>query len=153
MHTFQDNQDRKWDLAVNVSAIKRLRDVLNVDLMQVIEGDLLQKLYSDPIMLVDVVYVLCQPQAEKAEVTDVQFGEAMGGDALELATAALVEEIIDFFPNRRDRERARTVLAKFQAAMEKAQDALDVRVESPKLQRELDRLVESVGEQSEPSPA
>ena len=153
MKTFKDNAGRDWTIAVNVASIKRLRDTLEVDLMGVIEGDLLQRLYADPVLLVDVVYVLCKPQADKAQVTDVQFGEAMGGDAIELATAALVDEIIDFFPNRRDRERARKVLAKFTTAMERAQDALDLRVDSPRLQRELDSIVESVGEPAGGSPA
>ena len=152
MRTFKDNAGRDWTVAVNVASIKRLRDVLDVDLMGVIEGDLLQRLYADPVLLVDVVYVLCKPRADELEVTDEQFGQAMGGDAIELATAALVDEIIDFFPNRRDRERARKVLAKFTTAMERAQDALDLRVESPRLQRELDSIVESVGEPAGDSP-
>ena len=153
MKTFKDNAGRDWTIAVNVASIKRLRDTLDVDLMGVIEGDLLQRLYADPVLLVDVVYVLCKPRADELEVTDEQFGQAMGGDAIELATAALVDEIIDFFPNRRDRERARKVLAKFTAALQRAQDALDLRVESPRLQRELDSIVESVGEPAGGSPA
>ena len=153
MHSFKDNAGRDWTIAVNVASIKRLRDTLEVDLMGVIEGDLLQRLYADPVLLVDVVYVLCKPRADELEVSDEQFGQAMGGDAIELATAALVDEIIDFFPNRRDRERARKVLAKFTTAMERAQDALDLRVESPRLQRELDSIVESVGEPAGDSPA
>ena len=152
MKTFRDNAGRDWTIAVNVASIKRLRDVLDVDLMGVIEGDLLQRLYADPILLVDVVYVLCKPRADELGVTDEQFGQAMGGDAIELATAALVDEIIDFFPNRRDRERARKVLAKFTTAMQRAQDALDLRVDSPRLQRELDSIVESVGEPAGGSP-
>jgi len=150
--TFKDNAGRDWTVAVNVASIKRLRDVLDVDLMGVIEGDLLQRLYADPVLLVDVVYVLCKPRADELKVTDEQFGQAMGGDAIELATAALVDEIIDFFPNRRDRERARKVLAKFTAAMERAQEGLDLRGESPRLQRELDSIVESVGEPAGDSP-
>ena len=153
MRTFKDNAGRDWTIAVNVASIKRLRDTLEVDLMGVIEGDLLQRLYADPVLLVDVVYVLCKPRADELEVTDEQFGQAMGGDAIELATAALVDEIIGFFPNRRDRERARKVLAKFTTAMERAQDALDLRVDSPRLQRELDSIVESVGEPAGGSPA
>ena len=152
MKTFKDNAGRDWTIAVNVASIKRLRDTLEVDLMGVIEGDLLQRLYADPVLLVDVVYVLCKPRADELDVTDEQFGQAMGGDAIELATAALVDEIIDFFPNRRDRERARKVLAKFTTAMERAQDALDLRVDSPRLQRELDSIVESVGEPAGDSP-
>ena len=146
MRTFKDNAGRDWNIAVTTTAIKRIRSELEVDLMDVVEGDLLKRLYADPILLVDVIYVACKPQADDAGVTDEQFGEAMAGDAIDRATAALVEELVDFFPNRRDRERARRVLAKVDATVERIQDVLDLRTDSPALQRELDRIVESVGE-------
>ncbi len=152
MRTFKDNAGRDWAIAVNTSAIKRIRSEMEIDLMDVVEGDLLKRLYADPILLVDVIYVACRPQADAAGVTDEQFGEAMAGDAIDRATAALVEELVDFFPNRRDRERARKVLAKVDATVERVQDVLDLKADSPALQRELDRIVESVGESFTGSP-
>ena len=152
MRTFKDNAGRDWTLAVNTAAIKRIRAALDVDLMGVVEGELLRRLYADPVLLVDVIYVACRPEADKVGVTDEQFGEAMAGDAIDAATAALVEEIVDFFPNRRDRERARKVLAKVDATVERIQDALDLKADSPALQEELDRIVASAGESSTGSP-
>ena len=152
MKTFKDNAGRDWTVAVTTAAIKRLRGMLEIDLMDVVEGDLLKKLYADPVLLVDVIYVLCKPQADAAEITDEQFGEAMAGDAIELATTALVDEIIGFFPNRRDRDRARKVMEKFRLASDRVQDALDLRADSPAIDREIDQLVESVGEPSSDSP-
>jgi len=145
MRAFKDNSGRDWSIAVNTSAIKRIRAELDVDLMDVVEGDLLRRLYADPILLVDVIYVACKPQADEAGVTDEQFGEAMAGDAIDRATAALVEELVDFFPNRRDRERARRVLAKVEATVERIQDVMDLKADSPALQKQLDQIVESVG--------
>ncbi len=152
MKTFKDNAGRDWTVAVNVATVKRLRDLLDVDLMKVVEGDLIERLYSDPVLLVDVLYVLCKPQADAAGIASEQFGEAMGGDAIELATAALIDGIIDFFPNRRDRERFGKVMEKFGAMLEKVHDALDVRVEGPALDRQLEQIVGSVGEPSGSSP-
>ena len=156
MRTFRDNAGRDWTIAVNVAALKRLRATLDVDLMKIVEGDLLERLYTDPVFLVDVIYVLCKPQADERGVSDEQFGQAMAGDAIELATDALIDEIIDFFPNRRDRERARQVLEKFRAALEKVHDALDARAESPELQRRLEEIALeplNAGESSTNSPA
>lgn len=148
MRTFKDTAGRDWTISINVATVKRLRDVLQVDLMDVIEGDLLRRLYSDPILLVDVVYVLVKPQADELGVTDEQFGAAMGGDSIEFATKAMVEEIVDFFPNRRDRERAKKVLAMFDQTVLRAQDKMDLRLESPTFRKELDSLVENAGELS-----
>ena len=152
MKTFKDNAGRDWTVSVTTAAIKRLRGVLEIDLMHVVEGDLLKKLYADPVLLVDVIYVLCKPQADAAEITDEQFGEAMAGDAIELATTALIDEIIGFFPNRRDRDRARKVMEKFRVASDRVQDALDLRADSPAIDREIDQLVASAGEPSSGSP-
>ena len=152
MRQFKDNANRDWTLAVNTSTIKRLRAVLEIDLMDVVEGDLLKRLYADPVLLVDVIYVLCKPQADAAGITDEQFGEAMAGDAIDLATSALIDEIIAFFPSSRDRARATKVMQKFKTATERVQDALDVRIDSPAIDREIDQLVESVGEPSTDLP-
>ncbi len=148
MKTFKDEAGRTWTLAVNVSAIKRVRDLIDVDLMQLVEGEakLIERLYTDPILLVDVLYAICKPQADKESVTDEQFGEAMAGDAIELATTALLDDIISFFPSSRSRERITKVMAKFRAVIEKVHDKLDVAVDSPALERKLEEVLETVGE-------
>ena len=59
-----------------------------------------------------MLYVVCKTEADANGVTDEQFGEAMAGDAIDQATKALLEEIVDFSPSPRDRARARRVLEK-----------------------------------------
>lgn len=107
MKTFRDNKRRVWTLEVNVAAIKRVRGLCKVDLNSIVEVDsenrptahLLEQLSSDPVLLVDVLYAICKPDADKQGVTDEEFGEAMAGDAIEQATEALLDEIVDFFPS------------------------------------------------------
>ena len=106
MKTFTDNTGRVWMLAVNVGAIKRVRALCGVDLNSIIELDeknkpsakLLERLSTDPVLLVDVLYAVCKPECDSKNVTDEDFGMAMAGDAVEHATTALLDEIIDFFP-------------------------------------------------------
>lgn len=106
MKTFTDNTGRVWMLAVNVGAIKRVRALCGVDLNSIIELDeknkpsakLLERLSTDPVLLVDVLYAVCKPECDSKNVTDEEFGAAMAGDAIDLATSALLDEIIDFFP-------------------------------------------------------
>jgi hypothetical protein len=100
MKTFRDNKRRVWTLEVNVAAIKRVRGLCKVDLNSIVEVDsenrptarLLEQLSSDPVLLVDVLYAICKPEADKQGVTDEEFGEAMAGDAIEQATEALLDE-------------------------------------------------------------
>lgn len=106
MKSFTDNTGRTWTLSVTVGTIKRVRALCNVDLAGVIsiesgaqpKVDLLERLGSDPVLLVDVLYAVCKPEADAKGVSDEEFGQAMSGDAIEMATTALLDEVIDFFP-------------------------------------------------------
>lgn len=142
MREFKDNADHDWTLNVNVTAIKRVRDLLKVDLLEVLQGKLLERLGDDPVLLVDVVYVLCKPQAEQAGITDVQFGEAMAGDAIDAATTALLEELVDFFPERQRRLLGKA-LGKLKKLAAMTQERAEKRLAGPTLdkivEKELDR--------------
>ncbi len=96
MRTFTDNAGRTWTVAINVDAIKRVRDLLNVDLLEILDGKLIEKFYRDPVLLCDVVYAACKLEADAKGVTDEDFGRAMAGDAIEHATKALLEELVGF---------------------------------------------------------
>ena len=106
MKSFTDNLGRTWTLVVNVAAIKRVRALCGVDLNAIVEIDknnnptaeLLERLSTDPVLLVDVLYAVCKPECEQKSVSDEDFGAAMAGDAIEQATSALLDEVVDFFP-------------------------------------------------------
>ncbi len=105
MKTFTDNMGRTWTLVVNVATIKRVRALCGVDLNSIVEVEdgkpsakLLERLSGDPVLLVDVLYAVCRPECEQKGVSDEDFGAAMAGDAVEQATDALLDEIVDFFP-------------------------------------------------------
>lgn len=102
MRTFQDAAGRTWTIAVNVDAIKRVKSLLNEDMLDV-EG-FFPRLLIDPILLCDVLFAILKPQADAANVSDVDFARAMAGDAIAHARTALVAEYVDFFPNPNQRE-------------------------------------------------
>lgn len=158
MKTFTDNAGRHWNLALDIYTVKKVRDVLHVDLLDLGadrdkpgEG-VLNRLIVDPVLLVDVVFVVCQDQAEKLDVTDEQFGRAMAGDAIDAATKALLEEIADFIPSPRDRARARKVIAAIWKMIDRAQDLLDAKAEKD-LPAAAAALLKTLGESSTSSPA
>ena len=128
MKVFKDNAGRTWTISVNVAAIKRVSSLVGVNLLDAAGGKLIQSLISDPVKLVDVLYALCQPEAVRLGVTDEQFGEAMAGDAIDLATTAMLEDLADFFPQARYRDRAKRVLRLINQMTAKTQDALDLKL-------------------------
>jgi hypothetical protein len=140
MKKFTDCAGRSWVVAINVDAIKRVR-AAGVDLMSIIEADgkLIGQLTTDPVILVDVIYLVCKPQADSLKVTDEDFGRAMAGDALDGATDALLEELIAFFPKGR-RTILTKVLAKVRAAETSATLRAAVQVDAIDVEALLDRL-------------
>ena len=106
MKPFTDSAGRTWEVTVNVGAVRRVRDILGVDLMDVAGGDLLDRLADDPVLLVDVLYVLVKPQADAKGISDEDFGRGMVGGALDEAASALMKELLDFFPSA---QRARAL--------------------------------------------
>ncbi|HYD00780.1 MAG TPA: hypothetical protein VEB22_06085 [Phycisphaerales bacterium] len=152
MHTFKDNTGRQWSVEINVAALKRVRGLTGTDLMQVMEGTggLIEKLIRDPVLLCDVVYALCKPQADAASpaVSDEEFGRAMAGDAIEAATGAVLEELVSFCPSPRDRANLGRVLAATRKVMDRARDLVEKKLDSGELDRLADRLLQSAGASS-----
>ena len=149
MKTFTDNKGRIWTLEVTVATVKRVRALCRVDLNSIVELDknnkpsaeLLERLSSDPVLLVDVLYAVCKPQADKLGITDEDFGEAMAGDAIEYATSALLEEVINFFP-----ESKRMVMQRILSASRKFSEAARKKLEA-ELNGEFESRVVSTLEQ------
>ncbi len=136
MRTFNDNAGRTWTLAVNVDAVRRVRSIVNVDLLEAVEGKLIEKLVGDPILLCDVIYVICKPEADQRSITDEDFGRSMAGDAIDHATTSLLEELVDFFPKSR-RALLTKALGKFRQLETKAIQLVDKQLDDPNLEEKV----------------
>lgn len=112
MKQFKDANGKSWQVVIDVSAMKRVRDLTGVNLYSLVDEQAkpLGALLGNPVQLVDVLYVLCKEQADAANVSDETFGRSFNGDVLEAATDAFLEELFGFFPKRQ-----RETLAKMKA--------------------------------------
>ena len=152
MKTFKDNADRTWTIAVNVGAIKRVRSLISLDLMEAVEGKLIERLIGDPVLLCDVIYCLCRDDADAKGISDEEFGRAMAGDAIELATTALLEELVDFFPQGK-RQLLRKALAKLKTLQTTMLSLVDARLESPEFEAQIAAELKKLGGSYGDSPA
>ena len=153
MKSFTDNAGRSWTVTINVDAIKRVRGLLEVDLLEIVEGTLIEKLIRDPVLLCDVVYVVCKPEADAKGVSDEDFGRAMAGDAIEHATKALLEELVGFSPSPRDRVNLGRVLETTWRVMDKARDLIEQRLTSGQLDEQIERALANAADLSGSAPA
>jgi len=146
MRTFTDAAGRTWTVAVTVDAIKRVRDLLGEDLLDV--ERVFPRLMADPILLCDVVYCVCKPQADAEKISDVDFARAMAGQTIAQAKQALVEELIDFFPDPDQQEMLRLALSKQDELAKRVKEAIKTRLMNPKLPREIEAALSNVGNSS-----
>ena len=154
MKTFKDNEGRTWTVKVNISTVKRVKSLLGINIFDAIEKDLIARLVSDTILLVDVLYVICKPEAELKNVSDEQFGEGLAGDVITAATTALLEELVDFFPEAK-RQVLQKAVGKYRKveglAIEMAMKYLDSRETEKKIEAELKNISASSGNLPESS--
>ncbi len=136
MHTFADTQGRTWTVTINVDVIRRVRSLLNINLLEAVEGRLLERLITDPVLLCDILFVVIQPEAVTKDISDEDFGRSLGGDVLDLATTALLEELVDFFPSAK-RTVFRKALTKLKQLETLAIETATQRLESPELEQRM----------------
>ena len=127
MSHFTDTANRRWNLAINVGTVKRVRELTDVDLLAILDRpQMLSDLAGDPVRFVDVLFVVVKPQADQMQITDEQFGEALDGSSIEAATDAFLEALVDFFPGARRATlqkvlgRAKEVSAQAEATLTRA---------------------------------
>ena len=142
MRTFTDNAGRTWTIALTVAAVKRVRDLAKLDLLNLANGRVFERLVADPVTLCDALYAACKPQADAEGISDEAFGEAMAGDAIEHASKALIEELIQFFPNARERAALSRVVRTMDAAMDRARSDVERKLESGEIERTIEEALE-----------
>jgi hypothetical protein len=136
VRNFIDSSGRVWVVDVSVATIKRVRTLTGINLLEVIQGELIEQLSSDPILLADCLYAVCQPQAVREGVSDETFGQALAGDVIDRATTALLEGLIEFFPEpkRRLLEKA---TAKYRQVQTQALALVEAKLDSPELEAKI----------------
>ena len=111
MPSFKDCEARNWNLRIDIDAIRRVRSALSIDLATVLASpEAIDRLKSDICLTIDVIYELCRPAAELAEITAEAFGKALHGDPLGHAVIAFEEALIEFLPESSRRAAARRIV-------------------------------------------
>ena len=147
MKSFTDNAGRTWTIEVNVTAIRRVRALVGVNIHQLVDNGLqaLGRLVSDPLQLADVLYCLVKDEADARSVSDEEFGRGLAGDVITLAAEAFVEELIDFFPDARVRAGLRQVIDKGNQVRQRLLTHAEAMLEVVDPQVEASRLINSFG--------
>ena len=103
MKTFKDATGRDWQVTINTNAVKRARDTAGVNLVEIADADAGSRLYGrmllDPVLVVDIAYGVCKPETDTRKFSREDFNAVLVGDAIAEARQAILEDLVDFFPN------------------------------------------------------
>ena len=148
MKSFMDQAGREWALKANVTSLSRVRENLDIDLTNLAADNMIDRLFHDQVIVGRIVYWMCKPQADERKLSPDDFGEELYGDVCGNVLQALLDELVNFSQNRRDREHLQNVFNVMLKTMDKMRDRVDVRIEAG----DVERMMESAAEASlEPS--
>lgn len=116
MHAFSDSKGRRWLIDLTIGAVKRCRALVGVDLLDPAspqpkskDTPLSHALYVDPVLLIDCIWAICLPDAQRDNVSEEEFLHAIGPDNAKAAALAFYDEWRDFFRGL-DRTDAATLI-------------------------------------------
>lgn len=131
MHAFKDTKGRTWTVALHVDALKRVRALAGVDLVETVTGDLWRRLLDDAVLLGEVLWAASVPDGKPLdEGGRADFLAALRGDALSEGLLALQEELLDFFPKHQRPVAARRMLDAAEMVLAEIEQARQPRPET-----------------------
>ena len=147
MANFSDLNGRNWVVTLDVYSIKQIKKELEIDLLDEKVHETLQRIAEDIVIAIDVLYLALKEQLDTANISDVEFGRSLAGDCLNDAVGALVEALVDFFPNPRKREFMKKMWEKATSHMDRSHQEMiaildDERIDS-KLESQMEELREN----------
>ena len=132
MQKFVDRRGRVWIVDIDNATLRRVKALTDVRLLDAIDGELITRLSSDPLLLGDVLFAICKPQADQQDVDDEAFAEGLAGDAIDEACKAVVDALVAYFPESR-RRLLRKAAEKQRMIETRGLEAIERRLDDPTL--------------------
>lgn len=128
-----------WTLDLNVLSVERVYQETGADLYQFAENpaEWLERLYGKAHDVYEIVAFLLAPDLDAKGVTGEEFGKLFKRDVIEQAREALIEALVDFFPNEKERRALRVVVDETRRAIERVRSEIAHRAESGELAAKL----------------
>lgn len=158
MHKFKDKTGHEWSIELNIASARRCRDFAQADLLGPKLAETLVKLGENAELLLNTIYAIVKPEADKLGLTDEQFAERFTGEVIEAATTALEAEICLFTRSPGVRETLREISTRTRQIVETTAQGVLIKIRSGAMETavaaELEKLeTKAFGGGSASSPA
>ncbi len=142
---FVDMLGREWKLVLNYGIAAEIKRDLEVDFANAHDGRVMVAISDDMQKLVEVLYSICQAQAEKQAITPRSFAEGLGGQQMMNAWEALADCLVNFtLPIRRAPLLA--IIEQIRTTQRRESELLTAKVNSPIVQNLIEKKVTQAGE-------
>lgn len=125
MATFQDDNKREWKLSITVGSERQIRKQTGI---HVRSAEAYEQVFTNPDAAIEIVLILTAHQRQTQNVSDHDFINAMGGDAIDAMVNAIMEAITEFLPfnlQKAGRRMLDQLRAVEQAAADRAYKLID----------------------------
>ncbi len=105
MQKFLDRRGRVWVVDIDNTTLKRVKLLTDVRLLDAIDqgSDVVARLSTDPLLLGDVLYAICKPQADSQQISDEAFAEGIAGDVIDEGVKAVIDALVAYCPESKRR--------------------------------------------------
>lgn len=123
MKKFKTSNGDEWEIKINFISVERVKDSIGVDLMSIVtDQTMFKEAICNPVIMAMTIAELCKKQIESRGIDIEDFAELLKGDPIEHAVNAMIDELIDFFPNSRDRKMAKMIWGQINKTSEMIRD-------------------------------
>ncbi len=138
MAQFKDKNGEEWQINIDARKIQRIRADCdkNFLLNDSAQDSTYRRMQDDEVILCVVIYLLCEKQRESRATSDADFYANLDGDAIDNATEALLETILNF-TRKKKRKVMKAVVEKSDSLEDKAMELAMAKINDPKLEEEL----------------
>ena len=146
MKQFTDSKGDTWNVEINGGTIKRVSDLLGVDLGQPLAGDppLITQFDTDIVFKVNLLCAVCHTQIVGRNIGEIEFAERLSGEVLQAASDALWRELADFFQSLGREEVVGVMRKQRQIVSDAIKHATEV-IESGALEEAVNRELAALG--------
>lgn len=142
--TFADSGGRQWSLKLDPLLIRAVDNLCKIRLTD-LSSDPFARLTDDPLLICDVLWVICEPQAITAGVSVDEFYRSLDGSTIASAAAALEVAVTDFFLPE-TRSKITTLRKKNQELRAKAMDTAMAKLNDPAITQRLETALSQQAE-------
>lgn len=144
MQHFTDNEGDQWAVSLTILTLRNVEEETGEKLLNMFADklEMLHRISSDYGLLVTILHVVCRKQIDQKGLSCEEFAERFGGDSLADAHNALVQAVIDFFPDQSRREGLRGMVERLNRAAEMMRTQA-----APHLMEKFDRITAKMSEE------